>query len=156
MKLDNILIATEVVRPGMIVEDVFRECVTHSVHALPYCPTGLRPQGRVTLKNIMKFACIPEYMIELADMLSNNMSCLDNAAGRAREILAHPIESYVLPFETGIGLEAPVIKAVAKMEKHDTSYLFVLDEQGDYRGIITISGVAKRMLELNDQPIRAT
>jgi hypothetical protein len=34
------------------------------------------------------------------------------------------------------------------MEKHDTSYIFVVDE-GVYRGTITIQGIAASMSELD-------
>jgi CBS domain-containing protein len=46
-----------------------------------------------------------------------------------------------------IGSAEPAIKALAIMEKNDTSYLFVVDD-GEYQGIVTIQGIAAKMSEM--------
>ena len=47
---------------------------------------------------------------------------------------------------------APLIKALAFMEQNDTSYIFVVDE-GIYRGIITIQGIAAKMTEFETSTV---
>ena len=148
MRVQDISLATGVARTGMLVRDVFLECVKHHVQALPFCDEADRVTGRVTLKNIMKYSCLPEYMVELAHVLGNQLSCLDNAEEKMKEILCNPIEPYVLDPHVSLGPQAPVIKAVALMEKYDTSYIFVIDDDR-YRGIVTIQGIADKMADLD-------
>jgi CBS domain-containing protein len=61
-------------------------------------------------------------------------------------MLALPIDAFVLPDMAVINSEAPVFKALAMMEKHDTTYLFVTDGD-DYHGTISIMGVGRAVLE---------
>jgi len=144
----SILTPTAVVGPGMRVRDVFLECARAHVQALPYADDSGRLVGRLTLKNIMKFSCLPAYMVELAPLLGKQMSCVDNAETKAREIICNPVEPYVLDLAETMPSSAPLIKALALMEKHDTRYIFVVDD-GAYQGIITIQGIAQRMTELD-------
>lgn len=148
MKLNMVLIGTKTVRAGMLVRDVFEECGRTHVQALPFCDAQGKVTGRVTLKNIMKYSCLPEYMVELASLLSSNLTCVDHAEEKAKEVLCNPIEPYVLDPPTSISPDAPVIKALAEMERNDTSYGFVVDD-GQYKGIVTIQGIAARMSELD-------
>ncbi len=148
MRLEDITLATGVARPGMLVRDVFLECVSHHVQALPFCNDADRITGRVTLKNIMKYSCLPEYMVELAHVLGNQLACLDKSEAKIKEVLCNPIEPYVLEPHVSIGPQSPVVKALALMEKHDTSYIFVVDDSR-YLGIVTIQGIAEKMAELD-------
>ena len=148
MRLQDITLPTGVARSGMLVRDVFLECVRHHVQALPFCNDAGEVTGRVTLKNIMKYSCLPEYMVELVHVLGNQLSCLDKSAAKVKEILCNPIEPYVLEPHVSIGSEAPLVKALALMEKYDTSYIFVVDDSR-YRGIVTIQGIAAKMAELD-------
>ena len=60
---------------------------------------------------------------------------------------AAPIEHYVQELRNTLSSNAPLIKVLALMEKNDTSYIFVVDD-GFYRGVITIQGIAASMSEL--------
>lgn len=40
----------------------------------------------------------------------------------------------------------PIAKALAIMEDRDTTYLFAID-QGEYRGVISVMGIGRMMLE---------
>ena len=142
---DNI-IPTKVIRPGTLVRDVFADCGRAHVQALPFVDAGGKITGRVTLKNIMKFACLPEHMVVTAPLLGSFMACVDNAQEKIQEVLASRVDPYVRSAQESIGSDAPAIKALAIMEKNDTSYLFVVDD-GRYRGVITIQGIAARMSE---------
>jgi CBS domain-containing protein len=150
---DNI-IHTKVTRPGMPVCEVFAECGRARVQALPFVDDRGNLAGRVTLKNIMKFACLPDYMVATAPLLGSFLSCVDNAQAKIEEVLASQVDPYVRELQLSIGSDEPAIKALAIMEKNDTSYLFVVDG-GEYRGIITIQGIAEqmsRMYECSKQP----
>jgi CBS-domain-containing membrane protein len=147
MLVSDCIIETGVVTSGMLVREVFAECGRLHVHALPFAEPGGRITGRVTLKNVMKFSCLPEHMVELAPLLGSFLSCVDNAEEKVHQVLCSPVDPYVRPAGLFIPPDAPAIKALAMMEKHDTSYLFVIEGER-YLGIITIQGIAARMSEL--------
>lgn len=147
MLVQDCMIQTGVVIKGMLVREVFAECGRLHVHALPFVDERGKVTGRVTLKNIMKFSCLPEHMVELAPLLGSFLSCVENAEEKVHEVLCSPVDGYVRKAALFIKPDAPAIKALAMMEKNDTSYLFVLD--GDaYLGIITIQGIAAKMSEM--------
>jgi CBS domain-containing protein len=141
-------ISTKVARPGMLVSEVFAECGRAHVQALPFVDATGRLAGRVTLKNVMKFACLPDYMVAAAPLLGSFLSCVDNARKKIEEVLASKIDPYVRGMHVSIRSEEPAIKALAIMEENDTSYLFVVDD-GEYLGIITIQGIAAVMSEVH-------
>lgn len=149
MDIQSVLIPTIAIRPGMYVRDLFTECGKLHVHALPYCDETGRIAGRLTLKNVMKFSCLPEHMIELANLLGSQMSCVDNAEEKAREIICNPVEPYVRKLGETITSDEPLIKALAMMERNETSYIFVVDD-GEYKGLVTIQGIAQVMSSLEN------
>lgn len=152
MLVKDTLIKTRVVRTGMLVRDVFAECGRAHVQALPFIDAGGRITGRVTLKNIMKFACLPEHMVAMAPLLGSFMSCVDNAQQKVEEVLRSTVDPYVREPHVTIRSDEPAIKALAVMEKYDTSYVFVVDD-GHYEGIVTIQGIAAKMSDLADFPV---
>ena len=142
MKLKQILIPTKTANHGMTVREVFTECGRANLPALPFCTRSGRITGRVTLKNILKTSCLPEYMIESARILGEEMSCMEDIASKAIQLLDTPVDPYVQEPALSLNSEAPAIKALAMMEQNDTSYLFVVDE-GQYQGAVTIQSLAK-------------
>ena len=148
MKLKNILIATKVANPGMTVREVFVECGRAHIPALPFCTKSGRIAGRVTLKNIMKLSCLPDYIIESARILGEEMSCMDDIETTAKQLLCTPVDPYVQEPALFLNPEAPAIKALAMMEQNDTSYLFVVDD-GQYQGAVTIQSLAKMLTRLD-------
>jgi CBS-domain-containing membrane protein len=152
MLVSNCIVETKVVTAGMLVRDVFAECGKKHVQALPFVDHNGKITGRVTLKNIMKFSCLPEHMIDLAPLLGSFLSCVDNAAEKINHVMCSPVDSYVRKAGTFIAPEEPAIKALALMAQHDTSYLFVVD--GDsYCGVVTIQAIAERMSEIAVCPV---
>lgn len=147
MDVESVMIETEIARPGMRVRDFFKACGRAQVQALPFADERGWITGRVTLKNVLRLSCLPEYVVELAPLLNPRMSCVEHAEEKAREILCCPIEPFVQALPKTIRSDAALIKALAMMERNDTSYIFVLDE-GTYRGTITIQGIAASMSEL--------
>ena len=144
--IENIMIPTQLMRPGMVVRDLFLECGRAQVQSLPYADERGRLKGRLTLKNVLRVSCLPEYMVSLASLLGPQLSCVEHAEEKAREILGNPVEPYVQASPKTIVSSAPLIKALAFMEQNDTSYIFVVDE-GVYRGTVTIQGIASKMTE---------
>jgi CBS-domain-containing membrane protein len=147
MGMESVMIETDVAHAGMLVRELFAACGKAQVQALPYVDASGKLSGRVTLKNVLRLSCLPEYVVELAPMLNLKMSCVDHAEDKAREMLCCPIEPFVQRTHETIPSDAPLIKALALMEKHDTSYIFVVDGQ-NYRGTVTIQGIAASMSQL--------
>jgi CBS domain-containing protein len=147
MKLKQILTTTRVASPGMTVRELFEECGKANIPALPFCTKSGRIRGRVTLKNILKVSCLPEYMIESARILGEEMFCMEDVEAKAKLLLDTPVDDYVQDPALTLSSEAPIIKALALMEQNDTSYLFVVDD-GQYRGAVTIQCLAKVLNEL--------
>lgn len=147
MNVGSVMIPTEVAYPGMMVRDLFQECGRAQVQALPYRDGSGAIIGRVTLKNILRVSCLPEYIVDMASLLSSEMSCVEHAEDKAREIMCSTVDPFVQNVHETIPSSAPLIKALAVMEQHDTSYIFVVDD-GVYRGIVTIQGIASSMSEV--------
>ena len=150
MILEQILIPTRVATYGMTVREVFTECGRAHIPALPFCTKSGRISGRVTLKNILKISCLPDYMIESARILGTEMSCMEDVESKAKRLLDTPADPYVQEPALSLSSEAPIIKALALMEQNDTSYLFVVDD-GEYQGAITIQCLAKMLSQLDQQ-----
>ena len=151
MKLKQILIPTIVANQGMTVREIFTECGRVNIPALPFCTRSGRIAGRVTLKNILKISCLPDYMVESARILGEEMSCMEDVEAKARRMLDTPMDPYVQE-EPALSLssDAPIIKALALMEQNDTSYLFVVDD-GEYQGAVTIQSLARMLTRLDQQ-----
>jgi CBS domain-containing protein len=150
MNLNDILICTKAAKAGMSVREVFAECIRANIPAIPFCDAQGRVAGRVTLKNILKTSCLPEYMVELARVLGDQLSCMDDIQGKAKQVLNNPIDPYVQEPHIALPSRSSAVKALAIMEQSDTSYIFVVDE-GEYRGVVTIQGLARMLAELDEQ-----
>jgi len=150
MNLDPILIPTKVAKPGMIVSDVFAECIRANIPGIPFCDAQGTICGRITLKNILKKACLPEYMIELARILGDQLSCMGDMEAKAKQLMNNPVDPYILEPHISLTSDSPAVKALALMEQNDTSYIFVVDE-GRYKGVITIQGLARMITQFDNQ-----
>lgn len=149
MELDEIIIPTSVATPGMLVKDVFKECLRAQVPAIPYRGSNGELDGRVSIRDTLKRSCLPEYMIELAYVLSDQLACIEDAEAKAREVLCQKIDEFVIPKFHSIKPDSTILRAVAIMEKNDCSYLFVADDE-EYLGVVTRFAVVQRMLEVNE------
>ena len=147
MKLENIIIPTKVATPGMLVRDVFTECVRAQVPAIPFQNEKEELIGRVSIRHTLKTSCLPDYVVEMAHVLGNQSTCVDDPVGRAKEVLCHTIDEYVLPRFYSLTTETSVLKALAIMEQHNCNYVFIVDN-GIYRGVVTSLAIAQRMVAL--------
>jgi len=150
MNLDPIVIPTKVAKSGMIVSEVFSECIRANIPGIPFCDAQGHITGRVTLKNILKKACLPEYMIELARILGDQLSCMGDMEAKAKQLMNNLVDPYILEPHLSLTSDSPAVKALALMEQNDTSYIFVVDE-GRYKGVITIQGLARMITQLDDR-----
>jgi len=147
MRVSNCIVETKVVKAGMLVREVFAECGKKRAQALPFVNEQGEITGRVTLKNILKFSCLPEHMVELAPLLGDFLSCVDNAEEKINQVMCSNVDPYVRKAGAFIRSDEPAIKALAMMAQHDTSYLFVVDDEV-YQGVVTIQAIAERMSEI--------
>ena len=145
MKLDDLIVPTAVATPGMRVEALFRECAAKQVPGIPFGEASGRIVGKASIRHVLKVTCIPDYMVKHAALLGNSLDSLTIPAEKARSILALDVDAFVLADMAVIGPTAPVAKALAVMERHDTTYLFVIDGD-DYYGCISIMGIAEAVI----------
>jgi hypothetical protein len=145
VKLDDLIVPTAVATPGMTVEALFRECAAKQVPGIPFREASGRIVGKASIRHVLKVTCIPDYMVKHAALLGNSLDSLTIPAEKARSILALDVDAFVLADMAVIGPTAPVAKALAVMERHDTTYLFVIDGD-DYYGCISIMGIAEAVI----------
>ena len=149
MKLDNMVIPTGVVRAGMTVGAAFRECLQHPVSSIPVVDDHNRVVGRFSIHDTLRIACIPSVAIYYADMLSDNLGGITMPEDHACQIVGLPIDTFIQTDFATIHSVSPVVKAIILMEKHATDTVFVIDN-GEYKGVVTIEAIARRMLEISD------
>jgi CBS domain len=148
MELKNVLIPTGVARPGMTVREGFRECLRCAVPGIPYVDESGKVVGRLSIRETLRRACIPDVMVKYADLLGDKPGCLMVSAEHAPELLDLPLLPFVKFEVARITPNCAVATAVALMERHTTNYLFVIDSQDHYVGVVTVWSIARRMLEL--------
>ena len=144
MKVEQVLIPTKVATAGMTVREVFRECSEANTPGLPFCDVSGRIIGRITVKNILKRSCLPEYLVETARILGEQISSVQDMEAIAKQLLKDPAELYIQAPHISITSASSAIKALAMMEHSDTSYIFVAD-QGQYKGVVTIHCLADKL-----------
>jgi len=147
VKLTNIVIATKVVTYGSTVAEAFSECVRCNVLGLPFVDSEGRIRGRFSIGHTIKLACVPEMMILNADLLGDELSSLMMPDQQAGEVLRMPVDNFILGEVVTIHSSSPCVKAAALMQKHRTTYLFAVDDDG-YKGVVNVRGIARRMLEV--------
>ncbi|MGB5734877.1 MAG: hypothetical protein WBM40_10600 [Thiohalocapsa sp.] len=145
MKLDDLIIPTAVATPGMKVETLFRECAATQVPGIPFRDASGRITGKASIRHVLKMSCIPDYMVKHAALLGDTLSSLKMPAEKARTLLQLDVDPFILPDVASVGRDAAVAKVLAVMERHDTTYLFVLNGD-DYHGCISIMGIGEAII----------
>jgi CBS domain-containing protein len=146
MNLKSVLVPTEVARAGMTVRQVFEECLRAHTPGLPFCDEHGLVTGRVTLKYILKRQYLPEHLIEMARVLGEEVSDVEDMELLAKQLFDNRIDSYIQRPHASLTSASSIIKALALMEKLDTGYLFVIDE-GQYVGVVTLQILSKAILQ---------
>ena len=145
MKLEHLSIATGVMRKGMTLRDFFEECVRCNVPGLPYVDNQDRVTGRISIRDIYKHMVIPDHLIRVAHLLGDRTNQLDLPEMKVSEMLALPVETFLLENIPSVSPQSSIVKALAIMEMFNTSYIFLI-EDGEYRGLVTRMVIAHRML----------
>ena len=65
---------------------------------------------------------------------------------RVMEIMASPVEMFLLENIPSVSPRSTIVKALALMEVHNSSYIFLIDN-GVYQGVVTREVIARRMLK---------
>ncbi len=149
MSLTQFAVPTAVAVPGMTVRELFTECVKADVAGLPFRAANGEFIGKASLRYVLRKVCIPQAMIEHARLLGDSIEALRFPAIREQWLLDLSIDDYVLSDFATITPASPLAKALAVMESHDTSYLFVIDAEHNYHGTLSIVSLARRLLERN-------
>jgi CBS domain-containing protein len=147
MKLKNIVIPTGVAHAGMRVREGFEECLRCGVPGIAFVDESGRVAGIFSIRETLRRACIPDIMVNYADLLDNTTDCIDVPEEHMRQVLETPLDGFVKQRYVDITQDTEVSTVVALMEKHSTNYFLVLDD-GKYVGVITIWEIARCMLEL--------
>jgi hypothetical protein len=147
MDLMQVAVPTAVAVPGMSVLTLFQACIEANVPGLPYRDASGQIVGKASMRHILKETCIPQFMVRHARLLGDNLEPLRVPDEKAQRMLAMTIDEFVLPDVAMVTPTSPVAKAIAVMESHDTTYLFLIDKEGIYHGTVSIMGLAKCILE---------
>jgi predicted transcriptional regulator len=146
MRLHRLAVMTGVMRKGMTLRDFFQEAVRCNVPGLPYVDEQDRIAGRISIRDVYKHIAVPDSFLRLADAMGDQTDKLDLPEIKVREALAFPVETCLLENIPSVSPSSAIVKALALMEVHNTSYIFLI-EDGEYKGVVTRMVVAKRMLE---------
>ena len=154
MKLGNIMRETGVVRAGMTVREGFAICLGDGVPGAPYIDAAGNIAGSFSIRETLRRACIPDILVQYADLLGDTAASLGDPAGclqipeeHARQVLTLAVEPFIRERKAEISPDTAVAKAIALMERHSTNYLFVT-RNDRYLGIVTIWAIAQRMLDI--------
>ncbi len=145
MKLEHLSVETGVMRNSMTLRDFFQEAIRCNVPGLPYTDAAGKIIGRVSIRDVYKRIAVPDNLLRLADALGDKVDNLDLPEMKVKEMLAHPVKDFLLENIPSVSPYSPIVKALALMEVHNTSYIFLI-ENGEYKGIVTRMVIAKRML----------
>jgi CBS domain-containing protein len=148
MNLKQITVHSKVARAGMTVREVFEECTRAHILGLPVCDDQGRVSGRVTIKHILKRYCLPDYLVEMASILGEQISHVQDMDRMSQQLLDSRIDAYIQHPHASITSTSSAVKALALMEKIDSSYLFVTDE-GKYQGVVTLQSLTQTILSNN-------
>ena len=95
MDLKSITVPTGVARAGMTVRQVFEECIRAHTPGLPFCDDRGLVTGRVTLKYILKRQYLPEHLVEMARVLGEHVSDVEDMELLAKQLFENRIDSYI-------------------------------------------------------------
>ena len=146
MKLERLAIMTGYMRKGMTLRDFFNEAVRCKVPGLPFVDEQDRIVGRISVRDVYKRIAVPDGVLRIADAMGDQTDRLDLPEIKVIEALRSPVESFLLENMPAVSPQSTVVKALALMEVHNTSYIFLI-ENGVYSGVVTRMEIAQRMLK---------
>jgi CBS-domain-containing membrane protein len=146
MKLEHLAFATGVMRQGMTMRSFFEEAVRCNVPGLPYVDDQDRIIARISIRDVYKRIAVPDSLLRLADALGDSTDNLDLPEMKVMEMMQMPVEDFLLENMPTVSPRSPVVKALALMEVHNSSYVFLI-EAGAYLGVVTRMVIAQRMVD---------
>ena len=146
MKLIDCMTPTSVINESMTVRDALKECVKYRVPGLPFVNEKGDITGRFSIRNMFYTSCIPADLIKNAHLLGNDIEHLDIPDTEHLEFLNKLAKEVVVEWIIHLSPEAQVVKALALMEQFDTPYLFVVDNEDKYLGVVTSMSIAAKLL----------
>lgn len=150
MILRDIAIPTALATPGMIVADLFSECIRTQMPGIPFRDASGRITGKASIRHILKMTCLPDYLTRHSHILGDNIDHLRLPEIHGYEVLTRTIDDYILPNLPQVNSSAPISKALAIMEQQDTTYIFIIDGK-NYFGTVSIMSLAAEMMKLAAQ-----
>jgi len=148
MKLERLATMTGFMRHGMTLRDFFQESVRCNVPGLPYVNEQDQIVGRISIRDVYKCIAVPDSLLRIADAMGDGeqMSNLELPEIEVLHIMDSPVENFLLEKIPSVSPRSSVVKALALMEVHNSSYIFLI-EDGQYEGVVTRMIIAERMLE---------
>lgn len=146
MRLMKGIVETPVARPGMLVGEALRICVDKGVPGIPFVDASDRICGRFSVRHIFVNSSIPGDLIKGAHLIGHEATHLDLSKDHYEGVFACTIDKQILSDTASLNSKATITKAMALMEKFNSSYLFVIDD-GVYRGVVTRLGLTGVLLE---------
>jgi len=153
MKLERLATMTGFMRHGMTLRDFFQEAVRCNVPGLPYVDENDQIVGRISIRDVYKRIAVPDSLLRVADAMGDQTNHLDLPEMKVLEIMASPVENYLLEKIPSVSPRSSIVKALALMEVHNSSYIFLI-EDGEYAGVVTRMIIARRMLECIEESER--
>lgn len=147
MKLLDCMITTAVADDSMTVGEALRECVNCRVPGIPFVDKDGKIIGRFSIRNMFYITSIPADLIKNAHLLGNNIEHLDVPEANYKSFMEKPARDFIVEWIIHLSPDSPVVKALALMEQFDTPYLFVVDENDCYLGVVTSIAIAARLVE---------
>lgn len=133
-------------RKGMTLLDFFEECTHQRVPGVPFVDEYEHVVGRISLRDVFKRLAIPDNVVKVAHFLGDRTEKLELPELKVREILALPVEDFVLETIPNVSPQSGIIKALAIMEMFNSSYIFLTDND-KYLGVVTRMVIARRMMD---------
>jgi CBS domain-containing protein len=147
MSLTQFAVPTAVAVPGMTVRELFTECVRADVAGLPFRAASGDFTGKASIRHVLREVCIPQAMIDHARLLGDDIEALRFPRIRKQWLLEQTIDDFILRDLPTVTPASPLAKALAIMESHGTTYLFVIDADIKYYGTLSIVSLARRLLK---------
>lgn len=145
MKLDQLAKITPVAVSGMTVRQFFEICLEYEIPGIPFADSSGQIIGRLSLRHIVKTNFIPQYASHVAHLMGDEDKPHMLNDEHVESCLQLDVDDFVLldvPSQHSI---SPLFAAMARMEKYNTSYLFVIDDM-QYLGLVTRFDVVKALL----------
>jgi len=147
MKLMDVVIPTGVISPGTLIGEAFRECVKHGVGGLPFVNAEGEIIGRFSLRHTFKSLCLPQDLSRHAHLLGDKICSESTPEVVNGDILELAVDPFIITAHIAtVTPHSPVIKALSIMEKFNSGYIFLLDDER-YVGVVTRMAVANLLLK---------